>query len=149
MILLDETQTLAAVRRSLETHVLPALSDDFARIQVLAAMKAIDDVRDRFERGDPVSRSNSRLESALAELAESSGEQSPELAARIEAVLGAVAPLDDARTRAALLGSSLVDLLADDSQARGDVFALAQKEASLVSMEDNRWMCSEAYESLQ
>ena len=47
MILLDSVEILAAVRRSLETHVLPDLRDDFARVQVLSALKALAEVEDR------------------------------------------------------------------------------------------------------
>ena len=32
MIVLDSAQILSTVKLSLETHVLPALSDDFARV---------------------------------------------------------------------------------------------------------------------
>ncbi len=40
MIVLDSAQILTSVKLSLETHVLPELDDDFARVQVLAALKA-------------------------------------------------------------------------------------------------------------
>ena len=51
MILLDSVEILAAVRRSLEAHVLPDLRDDFARVQVQSALKALAEVEDRLANG--------------------------------------------------------------------------------------------------
>jgi hypothetical protein len=81
MIVLDSIQILAAVQRSLETHVLPELSDDFARVQVQSALKALAEVSDRLERGDPSQRSNQIIESEVAALAESVRATSPDFAA--------------------------------------------------------------------
>jgi hypothetical protein len=47
MILLDSAEILAAVRRSLEVHVLPELRDEFARVQVQSALKALAEVAER------------------------------------------------------------------------------------------------------
>ena len=52
MILLDSVEILAAVRRSLEAHVLPDLRDDFARVQVQSALKALAEVEDRLVNGE-------------------------------------------------------------------------------------------------
>ena len=42
MFVLDSVQILAAVRRSLTKHVLPALEDDFARVQIVQTLKALE-----------------------------------------------------------------------------------------------------------
>ena len=59
MILLESQQILAAVQRSLQIHILPQLEDDFARIQVSAALEALREVSDRMSEGHrwPLSRS--------------------------------------------------------------------------------------------
>lgn len=165
MIRLDSLQTLAAVRRSLETHVLPALDDDFARLQVRAALQALADVADRIERGDPIERSNQRLRDGLTAIAESAGGSPSESGAAsgngsgngsgaetgVDAVLALVARADaedDPRQRAHLLRTGARELLGTNPLGP-QILVLCQQEASLVSMEEAPWMCAEAIESLQ
>ena len=86
MVVLDSAEILAAVRRSLEEHVLPELTGSFARVQIEAALKALAEVGDRLERGDPCDRVNARIEAGVRELAESIRAESPALAGSLDAV---------------------------------------------------------------
>ncbi len=156
MIRLDSVQTLAAVRRSLQLNVLPALDDEFARLQVLAALKALEDVGDRLERGDPLERSSQRLRDGLvaiaaeARAAAGAGEGAG-AGAGVEDVEALVARADaetDARARAHVLRTGASALLGTGPLA-AQVLALCNQEASVVSMEEAPWMCAEAIESLQ
>lgn len=149
MIVLDSAQILSAVKRSLETHVLPALSDDFARVQVLSALKALAEVGHRLENGDPAARSNGIIEAGARELADSLRSESPEFAAKLEAALEA-RPLGDApRERSQQLGEALWDLCStSQGPAANRLLALLQAEALRTMSEDNLWMCPEAIASL-
>jgi len=105
MILLDSVEILAAVRRSLEAHVLPELRDDFARVQVQSALKALAEVEDRLVGGEPCERMNRDIETGVRALADSVRSESPGFARSLEAALAAAAP--DATSRREKLGSAL------------------------------------------
>ena len=149
MIVLDSAQILAAVSRSLEAHVLPAVGDDFARVQVRAALKALAEVRDRLENGDPCERSNRIIEAEARQLADSLRQQAPAFAAGLDAALNGAPTGDAPRDRARQLGEALWDLVSgDDGPAANRLLAILSAEALRTMNEDNTWMCPEAILSL-
>jgi hypothetical protein len=148
MRFLSSTQILAAVRRSLETHVLPEVSDDFARVQIAAALKALEEVGDRFENGDPCERSNARLEAGLREIARNARGASPDFAAGLEAVLETPSS-GEPRERARRLGEAIAAFLGrSDASATRQVLQFLHDEAAESTAEDTRWACHEALQSL-
>jgi len=149
MIVLDSAQILAAVSRSLAAHVLPELSDDFARVQVQSALKALAEVRNRLENGDPCLRSNEIIEAEARKLAESIRSESPAFAAGIDAALAGTPEGDEPRDRARQLGEALWRLVSDhDDPAAARLLAILSAEALRTMGEDNAWMCPEAIASL-
>jgi HAMP domain-containing protein len=151
MFSLESKEILAAIRRSLETHVLPDVSEGFVQLQVLAAMKALEEVVDRLENGDPSARSNSRLEAGLKEIIANSGEASPEFSAQLTSLLDNLPEeTDEPRDRTRALGQALSDLLsASQDPTRWEVVKLLQGEAGVTAGDDQRWQCPEAIASLQ
>jgi hypothetical protein len=149
MILLDSVEILGAVRRSLEAHVLPDLQDDFARVQVQSALKALAEIEDRIANGEPCVRSNRILEAGVRELAESVRSESAAFAAGLETALAA-APGDAApRERARQLGEALWSLVSGSEEpAATRLMALLREEALRTANEDAVWMCPEAFSSL-
>lgn len=150
MIVLDSVEILAAVRRSLETHVLPELSDDFARVQVQSALKALEELADRFENGDPCERSVAIIEAGVRELADDIRGESPSFAGRLDAALAGEPAGDKPRDRSRQLGEALWALVSenDDPAAAARLLSILQEEAIRTLGEDNRWMCLEAIASL-
>ena len=151
MFSLESKEILAAIRRSLETHVLPDVSEGFVQLQVLAAMKALEEVVDRLENGDPSARSNSRLKAGLKEIIANSGEASPEFSAQLTSLLDNLPEeTDEPRDRTRALGQALSDLLsASQDPTRWEVVKLLQGEAGVTAGDDQRWQCPEAIASLQ
>lgn len=149
MIVLDSAQILNAVKRSLETHVLPALDDDFARIQVLAALKALAEVSDRLENGDPAKRSNAIIEAGVRELADSIRAEASDFAAKLDTVLEAKPEGEAPRDRSRQLGEALWTLHSEtQGPAAARLLAILQAEALRTMNEDNAWICPEAIASL-
>jgi hypothetical protein len=149
MIHLDSAQILAAVRRSLESHVLPELSDDFARVQVYAALKTLAEVGDRLEHGDPCERSNRITVAGVRQLADSLRPENPGFAAKLDAALANVPEEGPPRERARRLGESLWELVSgNDDPAAARLLELLRQEALRTVAEDNTWMCGEAIASL-
>ena len=154
MIVLDSAQILSTVRLSLETHVLPELSDDFARVQVLSALKALAEVGNRLENGDPAARSNGIIEAAVRELADSVRSESPEFTTGLEAALADEPAGDGPRDRSRQLGEALWSLYSESHGAESDgpaadrLLAILQAEALRTMSEDNAWICMEAIASL-
>ena len=149
MILLDSQQILAAIKRSLETHVLPSLDDELAQIQVHAALTALAEVSHRLEHGDPYVEANTRLEDGLRSLTTETRGESPELTAQIEIALTAATGIDDPRERNRCLGEALTGLLERNDPGVAGVRQLLEQEASRIAGEDSAWMCTAAIESLQ
>lgn len=149
MVVLDSAEILAAVRRSLEEHVLPELTGSFARVQVEAALKALAEVSERLERGDPCDRVNARIEAGLREFAESIRAESPALAESLDAVLAAAPETHEPRDRAAQLGEALWETFSnsDDSRVAG-LRELFREQAVQIAREDGVWICEEAIRSL-
>lgn len=149
MILLDTQDIVAAIRRSLESHVLPVLDDDYARTQVDAALVALDEVGHRLRHGDPYVTVNERLESGLADLIGELRDQSPVVAEQIDTALAAAAQTDDPRQRYAILGEELTKVLAGDDPAVSKLRDLLAQDAGQTAGDDSVWMCTSAIESLQ
>jgi HAMP domain-containing protein len=149
MILLDSVEILAAVRRSLEAHVLPDLRDDFARVQVQSALKALAEVEDRLANGEPCERMNHDIETRVRELADSIRSESPGFAQSLEAALAAAAPGATPREQACQVGEALW-LLASESEdpAAARLWELLREESLRATAADGLWMCAEAFESL-
>jgi hypothetical protein len=149
MIVLDSAQILNSVKLSLETHVLPELRDDFARVQVLSALKALAEVSDRLENGDPSDRSNGIIEAGVRELADSVRSESPDFAAGLDAALAAQPEGDGPRDRSRQLGEALWSLFSQNEGPAADrLLAILQNEALRTMNEDNAWICMEAIASL-
>ena len=149
MILVETRDIVAAVRRSLEANVLPAVAEGFSRIQVIAAIRALDEVANRMDHGDPMVRVNERTEADLAVLAADLTETSPDLGRRIEALLAETADISDPRVRNRVLGEQLTELLAGDDPATDRIRFVLEVESGRTSADDAPWMCPEAIESLQ
>lgn len=149
MILVETRDIVAAVRRSLEVNVLPAVAEGFSRIQVIAAIRALDEVANRIDHGDPMVRVNERTEADLAVLAADLAETSPDLGRRIEALLAETADISDPRVRNRVLGEQLTELLAGDDPATDRIRFVLEVESGRTSADDAPWMCPEAIESLQ
>ncbi len=149
MIVLDSAQILSTIRLSLETHVLPEISDDFARVQVLAALKALAEVSDRLENGDPADRSNRIIETGVRELADSVRSQSPDFSVELDAALDAKPESDAPRERLKQLGEALWRIYSGSEGPEADrLLAILQAEALRTMSEDNAWICPEAIASL-
>ena len=149
MILLDSKEILDAVGRSLETHVLPRLDDDFARVQVLSALKALAEVADRFANGDACEAMNENIRAGVSDVAARTRDEAPEFAAALEAALAA-APVDAAaRDWNRRVGEALWALIdRREHAACSDVLELLREQAKLVVAGDGQWMCPEAIASL-
>lgn len=149
MILLDSAEILAAVRRSLEAHVLPDLRDDFARVQVQSALKALAEVEDRLANGEPCERMNREIETGVRELADSVRSESPDFAQSLEAALGAAVPGATPREQACQVGEALWRLASESQDpAAVRLWELLRDESLRATAPDGLWMCAEAFESL-
>ena len=149
MIVLDSTQILTSAKLALETHVLPELSDDFARVQVMSVLKALDEVTHRLHNGDPAERSNSMIETNIRQLADSIRSSSPNFATGLDKVLNTQPEGSAARDRSRQLGEDLWKLYSENEGEKADqLLAILQAEALRTMSEDNIWICPEAILSL-
>ena len=149
MFVLDSVQILAAVRRSLTSHVMPALNDDFARVQILQTLKALEEVEDRLANGDPSTRSNEIVLSGVRELADSLRAESPDFAAKLDAAVATVPADGEARERARRIGEALWPLVTlGEAPGSARLLDVLQQEAVRILGEDNRWICPDAIASL-
>jgi hypothetical protein len=148
VIHLDSVQILAAVQRALETHVLPELQDDFAIVQMHASFKALAEVVDRLQKGDPCERLNERIEIGAHEVAESIRDTSPALAGEIDAVLADRPASDEPRDRARQLGGALWSLVSQSQDpAAAKLVDVLRENACQAAGEDAIWLCSESLHS--
>ncbi|MBW2230660.1 MAG: hypothetical protein JRG92_09505 [Deltaproteobacteria bacterium] len=150
MILLDNHQILAAVQRSLQTHILPMLEDDFAKVQVASAMKALQEVCDRLADGDPCDRMNADLMAGARSIVVEHERGSPELCRRLEQLLSSMPENEDARDLNRALGEGLWQLVAaahDDPAAKG-LLKLLYDQALAVYSADGQYIAIEAIASL-
>jgi hypothetical protein len=149
MIVLNSVQILAAVARALETHVLPELQDQFAAVQVHAAIKALAEVGDRLQNGDPCDGMNQRIEDGARGVAESIRAESPAYAEEIEAVLAARPESDEPRDRARQLGQDLWTLVSQrDDPGAARLLEVLQQNVLQTAGEDAIWICGESIHSL-
>lgn len=149
MILLDNQQILGAVRRSLEIHILPKLDDDFARVQVASALKALEEVMDRLSDGDPCDALNADLITGSRAIAERHRGDSPEFVRALEQALAGFPEDADARDQNRYLGESLWSLVSgNEDPAAKEVLALLYKQALAIFGADGKYMCGEAIASL-
>ena len=152
MQLLDSKQILDAVARSLETHVLPKLEDDFARVQIASALKALQEVGDRLEHGDPCDALNDRIEQGAREIADGARDSSPDFAARLLKALDGIADTKSTtstRDRNRQLGEALWELVSkNDDPAAKQLLALLSQLALESANADNAYLCGEAIVSL-
>lgn len=149
MILLDSDQILAAIGRSLSTHVLPALTDDYARLQVTAALTALDEVRHRLANGDPYEAVNAELRDRLTAFADEVRASAPQAAERVDAARGQLDHDGDARERYRLLAEALTELLASDDPALAGLRGVIEAQTMHTASEDGKWISWPAIESLQ
>jgi hypothetical protein len=149
MIVLDSVQILAAVARALETHVLPELEDEFAAVQIHATLKALAEVSDRLQNGDPCQRMNERVEAGARGVAESIRAESPAYAGEIEAVLAARPESDEPRDRARQLGEDLWTLVSQrDDPGAAKLLEVLQQNVLQTAGDDAIWICGESIHSL-
>lgn len=150
MILLDNQQILTAVQRSLETHILPMLDDDFAKVQVASAMKALQEVLDRLADGDPCDRMNADLVSGGRAIAAEHAESSPTFSRQLEQVLTALPETGEARDKNRALGEALWQLVEgeNDDPAAKALLRLLYDQALAAYSADGRYISIEAIASL-
>lgn len=149
MNLLDTDQILGAVGRALATHVLPALDDDYARIQVEAALTALEEVRHRLAEGDPLAGLNAGYRERLAAFADELRSASPEAATRVDAARAHLDDDTDPREQHRRLSEELTRLLADPDPALAGLRRLVEELTMTATAADARWICNPAIESLQ
>jgi len=149
MIVLDSIQLLDAVHRSLSSNVLPVLEDDFARVQIAAALKILEEVSDRLENGDPCEDFNSAISADVADFADRVQKDSPDFANALgEAIAkagGAGEPRDINRQLVESLWSAATKA---DTKHRTELLSLLNERAKEISANDARWICPEALISL-
>jgi hypothetical protein len=149
MLLLESKQILESVSRSLVRHVLPKLEDDFARVQIASAVKALQEVVDRLDNGDPCESLNAAIESDARELASNIATDSPAFAQRLRKAVDSVAEIEVARDRNRVLGNALWELVAQsDDPAAPKLLDLLREHALASSSADNVYLCGEAIASL-
>jgi hypothetical protein len=137
------------VARSLEAHVLPKLDDDFARVQIASALKALQEVGDRLVHGDPCDALNDRIEQGAREIAEGARDGSPDFAARLLKALDGIAQDAGARERNRQMGEALWQLVSkNDDPAAKQLLALLSQLALESANADNAYLCGEAIASL-
>jgi hypothetical protein len=133
MIWLTSKELVDVVRRTLVETVVPAIDDEFARVQAVAAAHALLEVSERLAEGDPVTTDTDALTALLEGCGrrgiEASGDARADNAAAREEISRAIA---EAGTGAG--GALLSDLRSVES-------ALAR--------EDSRWICREAMATLE
>jgi HAMP domain-containing protein len=149
VILLDSDQILAAIGRSLSTHVLPALEDEFATVQVHAAITALEEVRERLANGDPYVRVNADLRDSLCSFADEVRTTSPDAAARVDAALTELDGSDDPREQHRRLAEALTELLALDEPALAGLRSVIEQQTIQAASADAVHICGPAIESLQ
>jgi hypothetical protein len=149
MILLESHQILAAVRRSLESHVLPAVEDDFARVQVASALKALAEIEHRLQNGDLCERLNQNIADGARDIAAGIRAESPSFANAVDAALGDAPAEEGARARNRQLVSALWQIMKDEQGPGAERLWILLQETAQQSMgEDAMWMCPEAIQSL-
>lgn len=138
MIWLSTVEIVEAVQRCLSEHVGPQCRDEYATVQLSAAVLALEEVANRLKVGDPVEDDNQRMR---------------KLAERFQlSVAGDVEPrnVDDQRRLNVELRSALAAALSAGPPARrrqvlGDLVGVEKA----IARADVQWICPEAIASLE
>jgi hypothetical protein len=149
VILLETQQILAAVERSLETHILPQLEDDFARVQVAAALKALQEVRDRLRDGDPLDAMNAAVIDGARTIVANHAETSAEFVGRLKSVLDGFDASAVPRDLNRQIGADLWPLVSrNQDPAALALMDILRAQAQAANGADIRYMSLEAIKSL-
>ncbi|MBQ73932.1 MAG: hypothetical protein CMQ20_02770 [Gammaproteobacteria bacterium] len=149
MIVLDSVQLLDAVHRSLSSNVLPMLEDDFARVQIAAALKILEEVGDRLENGDPCEDFNAAISADVTDLAGRVQKDEPDFAQALEAAVASALDGGEPRDVNRQLVESLWSAATKtDAKHRTELLSLLNERAKEISANDARWICPEALLSL-
>lgn len=149
VILMNSTQILAAVIRGLEENITPELQTNYAKVQVASAIKAIEEVIGRLERGDPCRAENERLAKMMEGLVQGLRQGSSEVAESLDLALSAVASEGDPREKNSKLKEALWDAVSRCD--RDDALKILKPylDNLLITIgEDATWVCPEAVYSL-
>ncbi|MEU6008343.1 hypothetical protein [Streptomyces sp. NPDC047453] len=135
MIWMRSEELLDAVHRSLLENIAPAVTDPYAKVQVVAAAHALVELRQRIVDGDPVVRDTAALETLL----DSWGESRP-----------AADDEDDPRAVNRLAREAVVRAVTgQDEERAGERAAEVAQVESALAKEDLRWVCREAMATLE
>lgn len=136
MMWLTSGELVDAVRRCLTEHVAPACSDNYAAVQLAAAVVALDEVAARLRDDDPIAADNERLTAVATKhgvaLHSDDGSTGSVTARRVNACLRQ-------RLTEALRATDNRGALIED---------LAEVESALAA-DDARWICPQAIASLE
>lgn len=145
MILLTTVELARAVRSSLAAHVMPVVEDEFATVQLAAALVALAEVEARLAGADPCEAEAERLGEGLQALADGEGAPDP-LAGEVASAVSLVDPRDrDRRLREILAELAL----GDDGEIAAAALALLRDNGMKTAAEDGAWVCREAVASLE
>lgn len=149
MLTLNSVQLLAAVQRSLTSHVLPMLEDDFARVQIAATLKVLEEVSDRLQHGDPCDDLNRGIKSDVIDFASQVQSDQPDFATALQQAVASAGDEGDAREINCRLVESLWSLMAKtDPENQRKLLDLLARQGVAASEKDARWLCPEALLSL-
>lgn len=149
MMVLDSVQLLAAVQRTLSSQVLPKLDDDFARVQIAATLKILEEISDRLEHGDPCEDLNRGITADVIDFANRVQSDKPDFSAALKQAVASVGDEGDVREENRRLVESLWSLATTtDPENRKELLNLLASRGIEASEKDARWICSEALLSL-
>lgn len=149
MILMNNTQILSAVVKGLEQNIAPELKTDYAQVQLMAAVKAVQEVIHRLEQGDPCLAENERLEALMLGLADSLRDDSPDVASGLKAGIEAAASVEDPREKNRVLKEEVWGVIRDSDKADAQkVLAKVMENHMATIGEDAAWVCAEAVKQL-
>jgi len=116
---------------------------------VQSALKALAEVEDRLQKGDPCETMNHDIETGVRELADAVRSESPGFAESLEEALAAAPPGAKPREQARQVGEALWRLAsASQDPAAVRLWHLLRDESLKATAPDGLWMCAEAFESL-
>ena len=149
MMVLDSVQLLDAVQRSLSSNVLPVLEDEFARVQIAAALKLLEEVSERLEQGDPCDDLNRSIVADLTELTNRLKKDDPDTAMALEEALASASSDDGPReyNRQLVEGVWAVSKKTD-AETQTQILNLLINRNIEAAEKDARWICPEALMSL-
>ncbi|MBT4161306.1 MAG: hypothetical protein HOE54_08365 [Gammaproteobacteria bacterium] len=149
MMVLDSVQLLDAVKRSLSSNVLPALEDEFARVQIAAALKLLEEVSERLEKGDPCDDLNRIVVSDLTELTGRLQKDDPETAKALQEAVASAGNEDGPREYYRQLVEGVWAVSKNtDPETHAEILNLLINRNLEAAEKDARWICPEALMSL-